>query len=998
MTPTARWGALALLFAPLGVWALGLGDITLRSALNQRLEAEIELVSATAEELSNLRVSLASQATFERYGLEHPAYVGGIDFRVGTNNLGRSVILMTSRQAISEPFVTVLVEVAWSRGRLLREYTVLLDPPVMLPVPEAVQTIEPAATGAPDATQPAAAIDRPAPERVAQPTVRETPPSVQATPPLQTLNPTRTEAPVPTAGSYGPVKPAETLWSIADRYRPAGITMNQMLVAIYRANPQAFGGNMNTLHQGVTLRIPQLAELDATTAGDATQEALRQATLWQGGGDQPARLRLVTPASVEDIGIAPSGSAADAGTAAGTGAATVTAEIVELEGELNMVRDELDYNRRLLEIKDQQLQDLQTQLMAAQDAEVRLAERIAGAGLEPEPPTETGVDLESEVLFADEAEPLAETTPAITSPAVVAPPAAATRVVTTPSQPSWTSRALGWWTQIRGWLARTFSGLTDRLGGLTQSVSWLTGPILLIGLGVVALVGTAVLYLRRRQQDTGDVTGRWEADLDDEGDTLAATGHQRQPVESDEADYIVSEQQAETAAPLPELESLADLDPEPTLEPMLEPMLEPEPEPEVGDSPSISRTMTIGKSAAEETPPFDDTISSQTLINLEQADPVAEADFHMAYGLYDQAAELVEKALDVEPGRRDLKLKLLEVFFVWGNKDSFLETAKTLRGEIGSGPDSEWDKVVIMGKQICPDDPLFSGATASAGGVDVDLEAGDSPSLDMAFDVGDAPDADLSLAVSDTEEAAEEDGLGLGDQTLAGLETAVFDPPEARDDGTTPDLDADILAASQQSSTLAVPTSLADDALSLDLEDTVPGDSSALDTALESAGEEATEINLDDLGLDADDLLDLSDGEDATDVAADVLSSSGVSDVLSDVSAGSSATATGVALDLDDLASALGDDETAELPVAQIVGSDVLAGADTDLNVDTTSGQTGLLDPHTMTMTEVGTKLDLARAYVDMGDSDGARAILEEVVAEGDPGQKTEAQGIIDGL
>ena len=96
--------------------------------------------------------------------------------------------------------------------------------------------------------------------------------------------------------------------------------------------------------------------------------------------------------------------------------------------------------------------------------------------------------------------------------------------------------------------------------------------------------------------------------------------------------------------------------------------------------------------------------------------------------------------------------------------------------------------------------------------------------------------------------------------------------------------------------------------------------------------------------------------------------------------------------------SALGDDETAEIPVEKIVGSDILAGAETDLNVDTTSSQTGLLDPHTMTMTEVGTKLDLARAYVDMGDSDGARAILEEVVAEGDPVQQTEAQGIIDGL
>jgi pilus assembly protein FimV len=176
----------------------------------------------------------------------------------------------------------------------------------------------------------------------------------------------------------------------------------------------------------------------------------------------------------------------------------------------------------------------------------------------------------------------------------------------------------------------------------------------------------------------------------------------------------------------------------------------------------------------------------------------------------------------------------------------------------------------------------------------------------------------------------------------------------------------------------------------------VAGDSS-LDTVLESAGEEVTELDLG-LDLDADDVLNLSADDEATEVAADVMSSSGVSDVLDDISAGSSATVTGVALDLDDLVSALGDDETAEIPVEQIVGSDILVGVETDLDVDTTSSQTGLLDPHTMTMTEVGTKLDLARAYVDMGDADGARAILEEVVAEGDPVQQTEAQGIIDGL
>src|SRR5204862_3700890 len=131
--------------------------------------------------------------------------------------------------------------------------------------------------------------------------------------------------------------------------------------------------------------------------------------------------------------------------------------------------------------------------------------------------------------------------------------------------------------------------------------------------------------------------------------------------------------------------------------------------------------------------PADDTLSSQGVINLDQADPVAEADFHMAYGLYDQAAELVQKALEAAPNRRDLKLKLLEVFFVWGNKDAFLKAAQSLRGEIGQKADPDWDKVVIMGKQICPDERLFAEATAGAGQVDVDLQAGDSP-LDLAFD------------------------------------------------------------------------------------------------------------------------------------------------------------------------------------------------------------------------------------------------------------------------
>ena len=350
MTPTARWGALALLLAPVGVWALGLGEIELKSALNQPLDAEIQLVSATPEELSNLTVGLASRATFDRYGLDRPAYLDGMTFRIGTNDLGRPVILVNSRRPITEPFVTMLVEAIWARGRLLREYTVLLDPPillnstVLLPVPEVARSIQPAATGLPDTTRPAGPINRPAPAPVAPPTAINrpapapvAPPTVPTAPPLQTREPIRIGAPSSAGGSYGPIRRAETLWAIAEQYRPEGITMNQMLVAIYSANLHAFGGNMNTLYQDVTLRIPQLAELGGVSSVAATQEALRQTALWEGGAaspgstqqsaaeqrvadqraaqpvaEQQARLRLVAPPSEPDAGITAGGNTAAA--------------------------------------------------------------------------------------------------------------------------------------------------------------------------------------------------------------------------------------------------------------------------------------------------------------------------------------------------------------------------------------------------------------------------------------------------------------------------------------------------------------------------------------------------------------------------------------------------------------------------------------------------------------------------------------------------------------
>ena len=143
MRALAVWGMTPLLAAPVGAWALGLGNIELKSALNQPLQAQIEVVSATPEELQSLKVAVAAAEMFERYGLERPAFLESLTFRVVTDRSGRGVVQVTSAQSIAEPFVTLLVEATWPRGRVLREYTVLLDPPVLLPASATPQTVQP---------------------------------------------------------------------------------------------------------------------------------------------------------------------------------------------------------------------------------------------------------------------------------------------------------------------------------------------------------------------------------------------------------------------------------------------------------------------------------------------------------------------------------------------------------------------------------------------------------------------------------------------------------------------------------------------------------------------------------------------------------------------------------------------------------------------------------------------------------------------------------------
>ena len=158
---------LALSAMPSVVLALGLGDIRLNSALNAPLDAEIEIVNAAADELSGLKAQLATRETFARYGLEWPAFLGSITLTRAKSPDGRDVLRIRSTEVITEPFVTLLVDANWGRGRLVREYTVLLDPPVFAPAAPATAAVQAPTTGAArigSVERPAAAAPlRPAP-------------------------------------------------------------------------------------------------------------------------------------------------------------------------------------------------------------------------------------------------------------------------------------------------------------------------------------------------------------------------------------------------------------------------------------------------------------------------------------------------------------------------------------------------------------------------------------------------------------------------------------------------------------------------------------------------------------------------------------------------------------------------------------------------------------------------------------------------------------------
>ncbi len=1033
------WAVAGLM--PLSAGALGLGEIDLKSALNQPFSAEIPVASNAPGEADDLLVEVASRETFQQFGLDRATFLSDFRFTVVNRESG-AVVEITSPQPIVEPFVTLLLEISWAQGRLLREYTVLLDPPVF--ATESVQPAVAAPTAAPVVSAPRQTAQPPA----AMQAPRTAPPVAQTTSPVTTSN--DSSAAGGDGGSYGPVKRTDTLWKIAGQLvaESPAVSRNQMMLAIYQANPEAFSGNINRLKAGMILRVPSAREV-AIGGREATSEVRRQNEQWRAARNeqQGGRLRLVPPPE-RDTKAAETGGGAT-GVDRQSAAATEAGQQL-LQGRVGELEGRLADSQRQLQIRDQELATLQRQLAEFE------GQSIEGQSDAAEPATlpdvaEADAPLEPDLL-ADSDNVPADQAADVEKPEVAPAPAPAP-VDVTPAQTE------------------------------TAKDSVFTNPLVYISLIIVVLL--AWLFARNRSKNAESVPGRWD-ELDSVADAAptnevseATTRLHAKPPE--DAAFVVEE------APSPDETS------------------------DEGSAASFSEGSSEewGGFVDESETPLERTISTDAAVNLDQADPMAESDFHMAYGLYDQAADLLTKAVEVEPERKDLRMKLLEVYFIWEHQEGFLQAATDLQSRVDTTSDPDWNKVLIMGKQICPDEGLFSGdATPVSSGDSVDLDFGDDTSgssvdlqfdeaaagsLDMQFDDesadslgldgGENADADMidfDLGSEDEatqvvenigETISEEFGLeisgdaptletptiespavhGAADSTL---ETPTLESP-ALDDAAeatmeTPTLESPALDISAAEATLETPTlespALDDSADNTAETPTIESRAGAWDDADDQVGDETdddpvigsdqtAEIDLDDLDLDLSGFDDLDDdllGEDSAIVEAeadddaepesvqfdglddetrqqpvasldDISDEIGALDELAD-----DVDSTAEMRNLDSTSDGgdtveqptVGGGDTAEQPGLSAVPDDadreeLAIGDDFGVGVGDL-GAGGGVDG--ATMTEVGTKLDLARAYIDMGDPEGARSILSEVLEEADSEQKQIAQKLLEDI
>jgi len=351
--------------------ALGLGEISLDSYLNEPLKAQVDLLNIGGLHEDQIRIRLATSEDFKKMGVDRAYFLTSISFDVEIDDNGRARILISSEDPVLEPYLDFILEARWPSGRLLREYTVLVDPPVFdstTPVVSASSRVA-EVDGEPEPAKKNSAVTSSSGTRV---DVRDSD-LAPGQMPSRAFN--ATTAPAPTSGTRYMIHRDDTLWRIASNARPPGASVHQTMLDIQRLNPDAFiDGNINKIKAGYIIYLPTQGEISSGDASEALAEVRSQNEAWREGR-----------ASEPDYGSGPSlriSAEPEDGAAAGSAAATAVAantaamedmekaglERVELEERLASMEQQVETLQRIVSLKDDQIAALQGVLADKEDS------------------------------------------------------------------------------------------------------------------------------------------------------------------------------------------------------------------------------------------------------------------------------------------------------------------------------------------------------------------------------------------------------------------------------------------------------------------------------------------------------------------------------------------------------------------------------------------------------------------------------------------------------
>ncbi|MFN7121618.1 MAG: FimV/HubP family polar landmark protein [Hydrogenophaga sp.] len=815
--------------------ALALGRVVVQSALGEPLRAEIDVPDINAEEAASLRVSLASAETFRASGMEINAALSGLQISLQRRADGRSFLRLTSPRPVNEPFVDLIVEANWASGRIVRDYTLLFDPPNLRPAPRPVP-IAPGVSAPPAARAQPVLPSAPLPP-VAQaapaPAPAVTPPAVPAT------QPPRAAAPAPAAPAAGGgqvrVQAGDTAGRLAAANRPANVSLDQMLVAMLRSSPNAFiGGNVNRIKAGAVIDLPTSEQAGAINAGEA-----RQTIAAQSRDFNEFRRRLAGAAPEADVGtadrkaagqvqaevkdVAPAAPAADKLTLSkgATPAQTASEEKIAKE------RQAKEASTRVAELSRNidELAKLGTPApapatpapatpAAPATPPTATAPTAAAPATAPAAPAATpavpadsatspasapvAAPAETPAAAAPEAPPAAPSAPAITPTPQVAAPVP----VPLPDEPSFID-------QLRD------NPLVLPLAG-----------------GLLALLAGFGIYRMRQRKGGASVDSSFLESRLQPDSFFGSSGGQRIDT-------------AESAA--------------------------------------------SGSSMV---------YSPSQLDAAGDVDPVAEADVYLAYGRDLQAEEILKEAMRSTPTRVAIHNKLLEIYAKRRDARAF-EVVATEAFGLTQGQGTEWDRACELGKELDPSNPLYQpgGKPASKPGV-VENFAGagantmpfvsstmSGPSGSPASGMGDLDlDLDFSLddagtdqSVSHVSASAPPDAVlsDMGDlQITDALTSQAAEPSGPSSMSMDFDLDfpsqpanlqapaaaapAPVVAAAPEAPTFDLSEETPDFGLDMDLPDAAPASQAAVASAPAPMAFDLNNLNLD---LDTPPEIDMSSGD-----------------------------------------------------------------------------------------------------------------------------------------